>query len=141
MSDGKIAHWQSRGSLVENDDDRIQFLSSLEYIEKIDYSSIRTIADIGSGPGHQAFVFSTKGLNVTCVDHLKPIYELSWLKPDEAAEQKFDAVWSHHCLEHIPNPIEALITWRMMLNERGKLFLTVPEIGLNMSSGHIKTPT
>ncbi|PQA88546.1 class I SAM-dependent methyltransferase [Hyphococcus luteus] len=132
-----VPEWKDRGLLAESDHDLLQFRSAMEFIEKIQFDGISTIADTGSGPGHQAFVFSQLGLDVTCIDYLKPAYDLKWMKPDDVGDAVFDAVWSHHCLEHIPDPIGALISWRKMLCENGTLFLTVPEIGLTMSSGHI----
>lgn len=109
----------------------------MEFIGKISFDGIRSIADVGSGPGHQAFVFSQMGLAATCIDFVEPIYDVAWVTPDDAEGMSFDAVWAHHCLEHIPDPIGALISWRKMLPDGGPLFVTVPEIGLTMSSDHI----
>jgi SAM-dependent methyltransferase len=133
----KLSTWRTLGAQIESQHDQIQFLSALEFIEKIDFSKIESLADIGSGPGHQAFVFKGKGVKVTCIDYKRPVYDIAWKHPDDTEDLQFDAIWSHHCLEHIPNPIEALIAWRKLLNPRGRLFLTVPEIGVTMSSGHL----
>jgi SAM-dependent methyltransferase len=38
----------------------------------------------------------------------------------------FDAIISHHCLEHVPYPIEALRALRETLKKNGKLILVVP---------------
>ena len=123
--------------MVESDHDKLQFRASMEFIDKMPVSRIKSIADVGSGPGHQAFVFSKMGLDVTCIDMIQPKYDLRWVTPDATEGLSFDAIWSHHCLEHIPDPIGALISWRKMLPVGGMLFVTVPEIGLTMSSDHI----
>jgi len=133
-----IEEWVRRGAKITSQHDRIQFAAAMEYIEKISFSQIRTLADIGAGPGHQSFVFHSLGVDVTCVDFVAPLYKnLRWVAPDQVTGLVFDALWSHHCLEHIPNPINALTEWRKLLVDDGRLFLTVPEIGLTMSTGHI----
>lgn len=131
-----VGKWIEDGFCLKTEHEKIQFLSALEFLEKIDYSDIYEIADIGSGPGHQAFYFHKKGLEVTCIDYIKPVYDIPWVKPGDT-KNTYDAIWSHHCLEHIQNPVQALCSWRKMLKPKGRLFLTVPEIGLVMSSGHI----
>ena len=127
------------GVTIDTQHDRIQFLSALEFIEKLNVGPGQTVADIGSGPGHQAKVFKSKGCNVTCIDYLAPTYDLNWVRPNETKGLAFDFIWSHHCLEHIPDPVAALIEWRNLLKPNGRLYLTVPEIGLTMSSGHINS--
>ena len=132
-----LEFWSEKGIRLETEHERIQFVSALEFIEVLNTTKIRTLADIGSGPGNQAFVFKELGLDVTCIDFVKPRYDIPWQPPGTASNRLFDALWSHHCLEHIPNALEALIEWRRLLRPAGRLFLTVPEIGLRMSSGHV----
>jgi SAM-dependent methyltransferase len=132
-----ISFRNAAGSKVATEHDKIQFLSALEFIDVIDFSKFKRVADVGSGPGHQAFVMQCKGSAVTCVDYVRPIYDIAWRHPDDQSDFQVDAVWSHHCLEHIPNPTGALLQWRRMLSDGGRLFLTVPEIGHTVSSGHI----
>ena len=122
---------------IDSDHHRIQFNASREFIDALDFSSFQTIADVGSGPGHQAMLFHLKGIKVTCIDFIPPLYPLPFVRPDATDGLQFDAIWSHHCLEHISNPIQALIAWRNLLRPGGRLFLTVPEVGLTMSSGHL----
>jgi SAM-dependent methyltransferase len=45
---------------------------------------------------------------------------------EEVEESGFDVVISHHCLEHVPYPIEALKSLRGLLKEGGRLVLVVP---------------
>lgn len=119
--------------------DETQYISSLEFIDIIP-SELHRIADIGSGPGYQAFALQQKGHDVVCVDYVKPsVPDLSvaWYHPDRCNLSNLDAVWSHHALEHVRDPIGTLIKWRSYLKPNGSLLLTVPEIGTTMSSGHI----
>lgn len=129
-------------SIILSEHDRIQHTAALEFLDLIPMGNFETIADLGSGPGHQAKFFYEKGKTVTCIDFLQPKYpELNHLKADltniPASDATFDAAWSHHCLEHIHNPIGALIEWNRILRADGWLFLTVPQIGMSVSSGHI----
>ena len=72
----------------KNSHDMIQFKHALDFIEKIDFSKINNIADIGSGPGHQALLFSQMGLNVTCIDFINPIYNLNYIHPLNIRERE-----------------------------------------------------
>lgn len=124
----------------KNSHEFIQFSHALNFIEKIDFSKIKKIADIGSGPGHQSYIFNKLGLDVTCIDFRKPKYDdLKWIHPSVLKDYMlyFDAIWSHHCLEHISDSLSELVLWNKLLRNGGYLFLTVPEISSVISSGHI----
>lgn len=45
---------------------------------------------------------------------------------EEVTERDFDVVISHHCLEHVPYPVEALRAMRSLLKTGGLLVLVVP---------------
>lgn len=137
----KDIDWAARGLKLNSSADRIQFEAALSFLQHFDAGKYRRAAEMGSGPGHQSFVLETMGVDVTCVDFRKPVYdELRWLPPDRIGElQGLDAIWSHHCLEHIRDPIGALISWRRVLKPHGVLFLTVPQFDVSMSSGHINS--
>ncbi len=45
---------------------------------------------------------------------------------NEVPYKDFDTIISHHCLEHVPYPIEALSSLRNLLKPGGKLILIVP---------------
>lgn len=140
MTPLKDVDWTAAGlQLAPND--RPQFDAGLNFLQFFDVNKFRRVVDIGSGPGHQSMVLKTLGADVTCVDYRKPIYDgLSWLSPDDLSELRdMDAIWSHHCLEHIRDPIGALVSWRRVLKPKGALFLTVPQFDVSMSSGHINS--
>src|SRR5438874_1179548 len=44
----------------------------------------------------------------------------------DVVERDFDVVVSHHCLEHVPYPTEALRALRDLLSTVGKLIIVVP---------------
>ncbi|MEH6547663.1 MAG: methyltransferase domain-containing protein [Sneathiella sp.] len=134
-----IKKWRQIGAKLETKHDGIQFLSALEYIDKINLKNVKTLADVGAGPGHQAYIFSKREIDVTCIDYVRPRYDLPWLHPENTSGKIFDAIWSHHCLEHIRDPIGALLEWSKLLPVSGRLFLTCPQIGLNMSTGHVSS--
>jgi len=131
--------WEDTGLRLKGDHDRVQFISALEFISKSGNIDGLRIADIGAGPGHQAFAFKNLGAHVVAIDYVKPIYDsIEWASPDSQVSQ-FDLLWSHHCLEHIPNPLEALIKWNALLKPGGYFCLTVPEFSMTMSSGHLNS--
>ena len=43
------------------------------------------------------------------------------------ADESFDFVYSHHCLEHMRDPLEALLNWWRILKPGGYLLVTVPD--------------
>lgn len=45
---------------------------------------------------------------------------------DQVTERNFDVIISHHCLEHVPYPLEALRAIRGLLKDGGNLVLVVP---------------
>ena len=121
------------------DHDVIQINAAFNFISKIDLNKIEYIADIGSGPGHQSFIFNRLGLKVSCVDFVENRYGYETIDPRKIEGRTFDAIWSHHALEHIPNPLKALVNWNNLLPIGGKIFLTVPEFDCVISSGHINS--
>jgi SAM-dependent methyltransferase len=132
----------AEGLKVETEHDRIQLLGSLEFMRLIDYRKFTAVADIGAGPGHQSFLFQRLGLEVAAIDFRAPEYSgVRHVKPNEisAESAKYDLLWSHHCLEHIRDPIGALIEWGSLLKPGGYFCLTVPEVSMAMSSGHINS--
>jgi hypothetical protein len=69
-----LEHWEQRGLQRLDEHDRVQFMAALEFIQLLVGAKLRSIADVGSGPGHQAFVLRELGMEPTCIDYLKPKY-------------------------------------------------------------------
>jgi len=57
----------------------------------------------------------------------------------EVVERDFDVIISHHCLEHVPHPIEALGALRDLLSPKGKLVMVVPIDDWRAQSDHTGT--
>ncbi len=57
----------------------------------------------------------------------------------EVTERDFDVIISHHCLEHVPYPIEALCALRDLLSPAGKLVMVVPIDDWRAQSDHTGT--
>lgn len=122
---------------------QIQTTAALEFMEHINFDEL-IIADIGAGPGHQAHIMTKEGAHVICVDPIEPLpdYDLEWASPAifcKRYNEDLDAIWSHHTLEHIRNPIEALECWAKVLKPEGKIYLAVPKIDGVISTGHINS--
>lgn len=135
-----VDDWRERGLRLDDAHSIIQFHAACEFIAKLNISEGMRIADVGSGPGHQSKLFQLLGADVVAVDFRRPVYgDIPWVSPDQQVghEGRFDLVWSHHCLEHVFNPIQALARWNALLKHDGCLCLTVPECSMNVSSGHV----
>lgn len=56
-------------------------------------------------------------------------YERSFISEATALEAQsdyYDCLIASHCLEHIANPIKALLEWKRVLRERGRMLLILP---------------
>jgi SAM-dependent methyltransferase len=134
-----ISELESLGFVKLKQSDIIQINASLELISKFNFKNIKKIIDIGSGPGHHAFIFQSLGKEVACMDFVKNQYGIQTFLPSDKINETFDMIWSHHTLEHIPDPISTLCLWNGLLKKKGKLVITVPQINTTMSTGHINS--
>ncbi len=75
--------------------------------------------------GHEVFVFEPSGefkgklgrsYNLKCIDNIN------------TGENVFDAIYLHHVLEHIPDPIGYIRTLSVLLKSDGILFIQVPDL-------------
>jgi len=71
-----------------------------------------------------------RGLDIGCGD-----WPLGWAIPIEKRhgataealpDDKFDYIFSSHCLEHLTDPVKALLHWKSRLVDGGVLFLYLP---------------
>ena len=67
--------------------------------------------------------------------HMKSVREWDLVDGDatdlEGIEpESFDFVYSSHCLEHLNEPLRALVRWAEVLKPGGHLIVVVPEVGL-----------
>jgi SAM-dependent methyltransferase len=122
---------------------------SSEAVDKLlkDYS-FRSILDIGCGAElEHSLKFAEFGKDVTSVD-LLPLSN-SVDKPDNInfvnqnifdfieLGEKFECVWSSHCLEHLESPIPFLRLLKKVTNPDSIICITVPPLKHNIVSEHI----
>jgi len=96
-----------------------------------------SLLDIGAGIGqflHYAMnmYFPVAGTEVSesAIRIARQRYELELLKGTveeiEWGERKFDIITLFHVLEHVPDPLETVLSCRKLLNPNGILLITVP---------------
>jgi len=120
--------------------DLIQCTQNLEF---------ETVFDVGCGKGGAALYFANKGKKVTTItlDEAHHQYnrelfnklEIQVVKGDfieYKTDEKFDAVWMSHSLEHTQNPGIFLQNAGNILKNRGWLFVLVPPFHPIVHSGH-----
>ena len=109
-----------------------------------------TILDIGSGEGLHSKILMEAGKYVTAIDYGDSVYyekarfsETERYKTIVADfnyykfEDKFDAVWCSHVVEHQLNPNTFLKNIYNLLAEGGVLCITVPPGRNTISGGHV----
>lgn len=113
-----------------------------ESIKKIDSEEIK-ILDFGSGVSFFTFLISDLGYNTTALD-IDPMVEADFKKAIQAFQKEkninfilsndniipvkdnhFDLIYSVSVIEHIPDPISALIEIQRVLKKGGFLVLTI----------------
>jgi SAM-dependent methyltransferase len=124
---------------IKDNGEKILINASIPFIKKLleNESKDKKLLDAGSGPGNHSWIFKQLGFNTTCLDFKKPLYNIPHYHPEEQVKELFDILWSHHCLEHIYDPIRVLASWRKFLKPSATFYLTVPHMDNTISSGHI----
>jgi len=95
----------------------IQHTAALEFMKQLPWGQFQSVLDIGCGDGFAAREFLKRDLTVRAVDRCRPAapdIAAVWAEAVDAHKLPFsnhtwDAVWSHHCLEHLESPLNALI--------------------------------
>ncbi len=70
------------------------------------------------------------GSRIATTDHLDDGFTLATIPPDSQ-----DFVIANHLLEHAPNPLQALMTWRRVVKKNGTIFMTLPNGARNFDQG------
>lgn len=114
---------------------------ALEFLGQLPMDGWTSVLDIGAGPGYQTEWFLQQGKLTTAVDLTPPKVDVPYREADAHAlpftAQSVDAVWSHHMLEHVRDPLGVLLEMSRVLRPGGYLFLTVPDTDGVVSTGHI----
>jgi SAM-dependent methyltransferase len=100
------------------------------------YPDVRRVLDVGSGSGEHARIMRQFGREVCTLDLAPPADVvadfMSW-----RTDERFDAVWACHVLEHQVNPGAFLKKCRDLLTPGGFLFVTVPPLKHEVVGGHV----
>jgi len=99
-----------------------------------------SILDIGCGFGTTIDQLHQLGWEVTGIDASHEVYELNKLNFPWIADsfhignfyeydfkKKFTLIWSNHVLEHLNNPVEALVKMNSLLEPEGIMAIQVPD--------------
>jgi 2-polyprenyl-3-methyl-5-hydroxy-6-metoxy-1,4-benzoquinol methylase len=112
----------------------------------IDDYAFETILDIGCGKGVHSDIFIGNNKKVTCIDYGDSIYfkenknKISAVVADFntwETEEKFDAAWCSHVLEHQLNVNAFLVRIFHLLKDDGVLAITVPPGENLVIGGHL----
>lgn len=96
---------------------------------------VRTVLDVGSGPGYHAAVMRSAGKEVTTISLIPPAdYVGDYLR---YAGPRVDAIWASHVLEHQLNVNFFLRKCFSDLRDNGVLAVTVPPLKHEVVGGHI----
>lgn len=118
-------------------------------LSSLPYEEFDSVLDIGTGNGYSAEVFAEREKDVTAT----VLGEGKWGRPSEGdvefvqgnveslpfRDEKFDVVWCSHVLEHVRYPGVAFEEVRRVLNDEGRLFVSVPPFKLLVVGGHLNT--
>lgn len=132
----------------------VQHAHTDDYLNSFPYADMvqgKVVADIGPGDGYATEKFLNAGAKrVFAFDidfsnfngDLLAHGNLDFYKGDLAAYAEqcdVDIVWSHHCLEHVDDPLGFLKCMATMLPDNGWLWLAVPNMAHTpmFSPGHI----
>jgi SAM-dependent methyltransferase len=117
---------------------------TLQYL--IEKHQFDTVLDIGSGEGKHSDVLRKKGKHVTSIDFGSSVYfekrddKYNYIRGDYYEyefDEKFDAIWASHVLEHQVNPNLFLKKIHSDLKEGGVLAITVPPLKHEIVGGHV----
>lgn len=99
------------------------------------YRDVRTVIDIGSGPGLHAEAMRASGVTVTTVSLREPADVLcDYMETDLGP---VDGIWACHVLEHQTSPGAFLRKCFADLRDDGVLGVTVPPLKHYIVGGHV----
>lgn len=102
----------------------------------LEYKDVHSVLDIGCGEQIHADIMREAGMDVTALS-LTPPADLYGDYLDIDFDEKFDAIWASHVLEHSPNPGHFLAKCFEDLRDGGVLAVTVPPAKHEIVGGHV----
>ena len=100
----------------------------------IKYIKDKVILDFGCGDGYAAAKFFNMGAKSVHA------FDIMYPPPDDLYQNRqvkylndypigiYDIIWLHHVLEHIPDPVNMLLSLNALLHSYGELWVTVPNM-------------
>jgi SAM-dependent methyltransferase len=133
-------------SWLHEGDERLGYLALEALLAE---PNIKTVLDVGCGPGEHARHLSSAGKRVIGVDPAAVeigsseknggsmmLLQADYLDPETLFAEPFDAIWCCHMLEHVDDPQAVLCKMHQDLRDGGLLALTVPPATHAMVGGH-----
>jgi FkbM family methyltransferase len=119
-------------------------------IKQTDKLQFKSILDVGFGNGCASAYFSNKGKKVTALGLDINSYDINYKKLNEIGvniiegyfekyntDERYDAIWMSHVLEHTQNIGIFLTKAKKLLNNNGWLFVMVPPYKNEVVGGHL----
>lgn len=110
----------------------------IDYVTQVTNSSHKTLLDVGCGNGWTSFLFSQIGKKTVGIDLHKDFFEPSLnenlkfqsesIMQLSFADNSFDIVTTHECLEHVPQPQKALDEMSRVLKPGGVIVVVGPNL-------------
>lgn len=111
----------------------IRYIQSLNEIKKI--TSQKKLLEVGSNIGFTLNLAKEKGFEVTgceinenCLNFSNLVFGNRVLKDFFQIDEKFDIIIMNDVLEHFPDPQKAIIQAQKLLNDKGVIFIQLPNI-------------
>lgn len=118
-----------------------KFLTSFNSKQRL---SGAVVLDSGCGDAYASIQFARYGAkHITAHDPFAPLGvstdKITFVKSYIPFAETFDIVWTHHVIEHVPNPIQYLTNLRLILKQDGELWLGCPNTAYNsvFALGHL----
>ncbi len=117
------------------------FLNSAKYYSELiskKFGEFKSILEVGAGFG--LFVSSFKELGYDAVGIEPSLYSVKIAKEKFnieilnadlitfSSDKKFDVILFYHSFEHIPNPVETLFKAKSLLNPKGIVWISLPNV-------------
>ena len=123
---------------------------NFDLINATDNIQFKSVLDIGLGEGGASTYFALKGKKVTAIgleiesyNYPKALFETLHVKviettfEDFKTDEKYDAIWASHVLEHTLNTGLFLEKCKSLLSDDGWLFIMVPPYKDKVVGGHV----